>query len=79
MNTKKLVALALLVSSTSFGQTLKEAIQKTDNERFADADADFRKLIAAEPANGCYQFYFGERISSKEVNWILQKFIGQKH
>ncbi len=75
MNTKNLVALALLVSSTSFGQTLKEAIQKTDNERFADADTDFRKLIAAEPANGCYQFYFGENfyergeLDSAKVHW----------
>lgn len=83
MNTKKLVALALLVSSTSFGQTLKEAIQKTDNERFADADADFRKLIAAEPANGCYQFYFGENffergeLDSAKVHWTKALSVDQ--
>lgn len=65
MNTKKIIAFALLFSSVSFGQTLKDAIYKTDNERFVEAGSDFRKLIAAEPANGCFQFYYGENYYEK--------------
>lgn len=55
-----ILALTTVVSSVTFGQTLKDAIRKTDNERFAEANNDFRKLIASEPANGSIYFYAGE-------------------
>jgi tetratricopeptide (TPR) repeat protein len=41
-------------------QTLKEAILKTQNERFDAAEEDFRKLLLKEPNNGEVYFYFGE-------------------
>jgi tetratricopeptide (TPR) repeat protein len=55
-----ILALTTIVSSVTFGQTLKDAIRKTDNERFAEANNDFKKLIAAEPSNGTIYFYAGE-------------------
>lgn len=55
----KLIAFALLLSSISFGQTLKDARYKTENERFTEAAADFRAILAIEP-NGCNYFYYGE-------------------
>ena len=59
MKTKKIVALALLFSSATYGQTLKDAIYKTDNERFSEASAEFKTLVSKEPT-GCNYFYFGE-------------------
>lgn len=60
MKTNSIFALALMFSSVTFGQTLKDAVHKTENERFTEAAADFKALIAAEPANGCNYFYYGE-------------------
>lgn len=60
MKTNKILAFALLFSSMSYGQTLKDAIYKTENERFSEAATEFRKLIAIEPAIGCNYFYYGE-------------------
>lgn len=60
MKTNTFLALALLFGSTAFGQTLKSAVNKTDNERFSEAGNEFRSLIAMEPANGCNYFYYGE-------------------
>jgi len=60
MKTNKILAFVLLFSSMSYGQTLKDAIYKTENERFSEAASEFRKLIALEPANGCNYFYYGE-------------------
>lgn len=75
MKTYKILAFALLFSSMSFAQTLKDAIYKTDNERFSEAAIEFRKLIAIEQANGCNYFYYGENfydrgeIDSAIVMW----------
>ncbi|MFZ9587449.1 MAG: tetratricopeptide repeat protein [Crocinitomicaceae bacterium] len=51
---------AVLFSSLTFGQTLKEAIYKTDNERYADALKDFAALVKADPTNGEIYFYYGD-------------------
>lgn len=59
---KKLHFSALFVGIiyVPFAQTLKDAILKTQNERFEAAEDDFRKLLANEPQNGEIYFYFGE-------------------
>jgi hypothetical protein len=45
---------------TANGQTLQEAISKTDNERFEEAINSYKSLTTKEPNNGEYWFYFGE-------------------
>jgi tetratricopeptide (TPR) repeat protein len=60
MNTFKIIAITLLMSNVSFGQTLKDAVKKTENEEFSKAASEFKSLIALEPANGCNYFYYGE-------------------
>lgn len=55
-----LFSASVLMASTSFAQTLQEAINKTDNERYEAAAADFRALIAKEANKGENYFYFGE-------------------
>ena len=45
---------------TGRAQTLKDAISKTDNERFEESVVAFKALTAKEPNNGEYWFYFGE-------------------
>jgi tetratricopeptide (TPR) repeat protein len=50
----------LLISGLAFGQTLQEAIKKTENERMEAAAGDFRSLIAKDASKGEYYFYFGE-------------------
>ena len=52
--------LFLLISSNLFSQTLTDAIKQTTNEQFENADATFKKLIAATPDNGEVYFYYGE-------------------
>jgi tetratricopeptide (TPR) repeat protein len=51
---------AAFLSSLTFGQTLKDAIYKTDNERYADAIKDFAALVKADPMNGELYFYYGD-------------------
>lgn len=51
---------AALFSSLTFGQTLKDAIYKTDNERYVDALKDFASLVKADPMNGELYFYYGD-------------------
>jgi hypothetical protein len=45
MNTYKFIAIALLIGNVSFGQTLKDAVQKTENERFSDNQLDKSLLL----------------------------------
>lgn len=59
MKTLFLIGAAFL-SSLTFGQTLKDAIYKTDNERYADAIKDFAALVKADPMNGELYFYYGD-------------------
>lgn len=54
------IALTIFTSAFSFGQTLQDAIHKTDNERYTDALNEFNNLIAKEPNNGENFFYFGD-------------------
>ena len=60
MKNFKILALTFLLGSFTQAQTLEEAIKKTDNERYDAADADFKQLIAKEPANSKLYFYYGE-------------------
>jgi tetratricopeptide (TPR) repeat protein len=59
---KKLLFSALYagISFIPFAQNLKDAVLKTQNERFDAAEEDFRKLLVKEPNNGEIYFYFGE-------------------
>ena len=52
--------MAVLMGTTSFAQTLNDAMRLTDNEQYEAATAAFRTLIAAEPANATYYYYLGE-------------------
>ncbi|MCD6068805.1 MAG: hypothetical protein K0S33_3631 [Bacteroidetes bacterium] len=59
----KFVLASVAIVGINFGigaQTLQDAIKKTDNERYEAADADFKALIAKEPARGDYYYYYGE-------------------
>jgi tetratricopeptide (TPR) repeat protein len=55
-----LAALALVVSSAMFSQTIGEAIKLTTNEQFESADPVYKTLLQNQPNNGEYYFYYGE-------------------
>jgi len=66
MNTKLvLLSTTVIVSSGLIGQTLQEAIKKSENERYQAAAADFRTLITKEPNKGENYFYYGENFFKK--------------
>lgn len=48
------------------GQTLREAVALTENERFVVADELFRKLLSANPKDGETWFYYGENFFYNE-------------
>lgn len=54
------LAGTIALSTTSFSQTLQEAITKTENERYELAGSEFRQLIKKDANNGDYYFYAGE-------------------
>lgn len=54
------IASIALFTSSGFAQTLQEAINKTENERYDNAASDFLNLVKKEPAKGENYFYFGE-------------------
>jgi tetratricopeptide (TPR) repeat protein len=58
--TKCFFISSLIVTSSMFAQTLPDAIKQTTNEQFGKADASFKTLLAAQPANGEIYFYEGE-------------------
>ena len=64
---KKVVFLttSIIITQCVNAQTLKEAVVKTDNERFESAASDYRALIAKEPTKGDNYFYFGENYFRK--------------
>lgn len=72
-----IISAALIIANTTFAQSLQDAITKTDNERFQSAAADFRALIAKEPAKGENYFYYGENFFKKgeldSANMFYQK------
>jgi tetratricopeptide (TPR) repeat protein len=60
MKSIALTISGIMISGFMIGQTLQEAIKKTENERMEAAASDFRSLIAKDPTKGEYYFYFGE-------------------
>ncbi|MBM3916723.1 MAG: tetratricopeptide repeat protein [Sphingomonadales bacterium] len=73
---KRILLLStILLTGLSYAQTLQQAIGKTENERYLDAIADYKKLVAADPINGDNYFYFGdcyfekEEIDSAKMMW----------
>lgn len=74
---KLLVGLLLVVSSTTFAQTLNDAIKLTTNEQFESADAAFKTLLQAQPNSGDYYFYYGENYF-KNDNWEMANTMFQK-
>lgn len=59
------VTTSIIITQCVNAQTLKEAVVKTDNERFESAASDYRALIAKEPTKGDNYFYFGENYFRK--------------
>ena len=61
---KKLISFMLcaLFSAMAFAQSLEDAIRLTDNEQYEAASSAFQSLIAKEPANATYYYYFGENL-----------------
>ncbi|MEO5644661.1 MAG: tetratricopeptide repeat protein [Bacteroidia bacterium] len=55
-----IVILTLLISFTATAQTLQEGIRLTDNEQYEKARPIFKTLLAKEPTNGDYFFFFGD-------------------
>lgn len=74
---KLVVGLFLVASSTTFGQTLIDAVKLTNSEQFESADAAFKKLIESQPNNGEYYFYYGENYFKNDnlemANTMYQK------
>jgi len=73
---KRILLLStILLTGLSYAQMLQQAIGKTENERYLDAIADYKKLVAADPINGDNYFYFGdcyfekEEIDSAKMMW----------
>jgi len=58
--------LSLAFGAVAYGQTLEEAIKKTDNERYELAEQDFKSLIAKEPTKADYHFYYGQNFLKHE-------------
>lgn len=52
--------LLFMFSFSAKAQTLSEALRLTDNEQYDVADGAYQALIAKEPTNGTYWFYYGE-------------------
>lgn len=63
MKRSLLLSLLTLTSTFASAQSLKEAIRLNENEQQEAAAAMYEQLIAKEPANGTYYYYYGE-------NWI---------
>lgn len=58
---KRVVLAGMLLSAvTGYSQTLKDAMQSTENERYEKATSAFKALIAKDPTNAENYFYFGE-------------------
>lgn len=62
------ILLAILLAGTCNlkAQSLKEAIKLNENEQQDEAAAMYEQLIAKEPANGTYYYYFGENFLDAE-------------
>ncbi len=71
------VLFALLIGFTASAQTLQDAIRLTDNEQYEKARVAFKTLVAKEPTNGDYFFYFGDLLLKME-NADSAKIVFQK-
>ena len=64
--TMKQLLLTIGVASTLWtsagAQTLKSAIQLSENEEYQSASQAFDQLLAKEPTNGDYYYYAGENL-----------------
>jgi len=60
MKNYMVLVLSLALGAVAYGQTLEEAIKKTDNERYDLAEQDFKSLIAKEPTKADNHFYYGQ-------------------
>lgn len=71
------ISASFILASSTFAQTLQDAITKSDNERYAAAASDFRALIAKEANKGDNYFYYGENFFKKgdldSANMYYQK------
>ena len=70
-----LISASFILASSTFAQTLQDAITKTDNERYAAAASDFRSLIAKEANKGDNYFYYGENFFKKGDS-VICAFLG---
>lgn len=58
-----------MTGSFSFGQTLADALKKTDNERYEEAAKDFRSLVTQGGISvGDVYFFYGENFFQSEEN-----------
>lgn len=75
MKNYRILALSMMFGTFINAQTLEDAIKKTDNERFEVAAAEFKALIAKDPAKADNYFYFGENyfqledLDSANIMW----------
>ncbi len=60
------VLFTLLIGFTASAQTLQDAIRLTDNEQYEKSLVSFKTLVAKEPTNGDYFFYFGDLLLKME-------------
>jgi tetratricopeptide (TPR) repeat protein len=74
MKSTCIASIFFLCASYASAQSLKDAISKTENERFSAASAEFKALVEKEPT-GVNYFYFGENyyewgeIDSALITW----------
>lgn len=69
------LALSFVAVLTANTQTLESAVKKTDNERYAAAEAEFTQLVANEPTNAKNFFYFGENyFAHKELDKANEQY-----
>lgn len=66
MRTIRGIALVLGISASVQAQTLMDAIKMTGNEQYESATGVYKKLLAADPANGDIYYYYGENLFQSE-------------
>ncbi|MBM3164728.1 MAG: tetratricopeptide repeat protein [Bacteroidetes bacterium] len=74
---KQYILFGLFVCATLnlLGQSLGDAIKKTNNERYPEALRDFKRLVATTPNDGNAYYYFGDcyfkkgEIDSAVLTW----------
>lgn len=59
-------AFAFFIAAGAQAQTLQDAIKFSSAEQYNKADAEFKKLLASDPANGDVYYYYGKNFISTE-------------